>query len=65
MDSIRPWATVPITIDLGTDNEKNLIDPLYLGLRMKRRSKEEVSRKFFVFNGIFFARAWFLFQERS
>ncbi|OAV91850.1 hypothetical protein PTTG_02672 [Puccinia triticina 1-1 BBBD Race 1] len=38
---IRPWATVPICIDLGTDNEKNLADPLYLGLRMKRRSKEE------------------------
>lgn len=38
---IRPWATVPICIDLGTDNEKNLSDPLYLGLRMKRRSKEE------------------------
>ncbi|MBW0496105.1 hypothetical protein O181_035820 [Austropuccinia psidii MF-1] len=38
---IRPWATVPICIDLGTDNEKNLNDPLYLGLRMKRRSKEE------------------------
>ncbi|POV94454.1 hypothetical protein PSHT_16207 [Puccinia striiformis] len=38
---IRPWATLPICMDLGTDNEKNLTDPLYLGLRMKRRSKEE------------------------
>lgn len=38
---IRPWATVPICIDLGTDNEKNLSDPFYLGLRMKRRSKAE------------------------
>lgn len=38
---IRPWATIPICLDLGTDNEKNLNDPLYLGLRMKRRSKEE------------------------
>ncbi|KAG0144604.1 hypothetical protein CROQUDRAFT_47121 [Cronartium quercuum f. sp. fusiforme G11] len=38
---IRPWATVPICIDLGTDNEKNLSDPFYLGLRMRRRSKAE------------------------
>lgn len=33
---IRPWSTIPIVIDLGTNNPKNLQDPLYLGLRMPR-----------------------------
>lgn len=40
---IRPWSTIPICIDLGTDNEKNLSDPFYLGLRMKRRTQEEAT----------------------
>ncbi|KAH6684116.1 hypothetical protein B0J14DRAFT_646031 [Halenospora varia] len=38
---IRPEATLPLTIDLGTNNEKLLKDPLYMGSRMKRVSEQE------------------------
>jgi malate dehydrogenase (oxaloacetate-decarboxylating)(NADP+) len=38
---IRPEATLPLTLDLGTNNEKLLNDPFYMGTRMKRVSPEE------------------------
>jgi malic enzyme len=38
---IDPRRTLPITIDLGTNNEKNLKDEFYLGLRSKRVDDEE------------------------
>ena len=40
---IRPSSTVPICLDLGTDNQKFLDDPLYLGLRQKRVAEKEVT----------------------
>ena len=41
--SIRPSSTIPIVLDLGTDNERFLEDPLYLGLRRKRVSDHEMN----------------------
>ncbi|RHZ44942.1 hypothetical protein Glove_707g62 [Diversispora epigaea] len=38
---IDPRRTLPITLDLGTDSEKNLNDELYLGLRRKRVNDEQ------------------------
>ncbi|CAG8552773.1 14949_t:CDS:2 [Dentiscutata erythropus] len=38
---IDPRRTLPITIDLGTNNEKNLNDEFYLGLRKKRVSDDQ------------------------
>ncbi len=40
LHSIRPESTIPICLDFGTNNEKFLADPLYLGLRQKRVSDE-------------------------
>ena len=35
---IHPQKTLPIVLDCGTNNEVNLKDPLYLGIRQKRVS---------------------------
>ncbi|KAG8899090.1 hypothetical protein FRB99_006941 [Tulasnella sp. 403] len=39
---IRPESTLPICLDLGTNNEKFIADPLYLGAPNKRVPNEEM-----------------------
>jgi malate dehydrogenase (oxaloacetate-decarboxylating)(NADP+) len=41
--SIRPQSTIPICLDLGTDTQKYLDDPLYLGLRQKRVPENDMT----------------------
>jgi malate dehydrogenase (oxaloacetate-decarboxylating)(NADP+) len=38
---IRPENTLPLCLDLGTNNEAYLKDPLYLGTRMKKVTEEQ------------------------
>jgi malate dehydrogenase (oxaloacetate-decarboxylating)(NADP+) len=38
---ITPEATLPLMIDLGTNNEKLLKDPLYMGSRRRKVSDQE------------------------
>jgi malate dehydrogenase (oxaloacetate-decarboxylating)(NADP+) len=40
---IRPSSTIPICLDLGTNNQNSLDDPLYLGLRQRRVSDEDMT----------------------
>ncbi|KAA1469764.1 malate dehydrogenase [Dentipellis sp. KUC8613] len=39
---IRPTSTVPICLDLGTNTEKYLNDPLYIGVRRPRPDAQEM-----------------------
>jgi len=38
---IRPWETIPLTLDVGTDNPLDLKDPYYLGYKSGRLQGEE------------------------
>jgi len=38
---VPPETTLPIMLDVGTDNEERLADPLYLGVRRRRVRGEE------------------------
>ncbi|KAK4702833.1 malate dehydrogenase (oxaloacetate-decarboxylating)(NADP+), partial [Phenoliferia sp. Uapishka_3] len=46
---VNPKATLPIVLDLGTDNERLLADPLYVGLRQRRMADAEAEEFVAVF----------------
>ncbi|KJA25545.1 hypothetical protein HYPSUDRAFT_37540 [Hypholoma sublateritium FD-334 SS-4] len=40
---IRPESTIPICLDLGTNTQRYLDDPFYMGIRQKRVGDEEMA----------------------
>lgn len=41
LGGLPPWQALPVSLDVGTDREDLLADPLYLGLRRRRMRGDE------------------------
>ena len=54
---IDPRKTLPIILDFGTNTERYLNDPLYLGLKQKRPNDEEVYNKRWI--KVMFHMCWY------
>lgn len=54
---VSPYSTLPVMLDVGTDNEERRNDPLYLGLKQERVRGEEYQA--FVDNFVYAVRAVF------
>ncbi|KAI0773809.1 malic enzyme [Fomes fomentarius] len=65
---IRPESTIPICLDLGTENQKFLDDPLYLGLRQRRvptKAADEFMEEFMHEMSVTFPKLLIQFEDFS
>ena len=63
---IHPSWTLPVTLDVGTDNEALLADPLYFGLaqhRLRGEAYDELVEEFFLAATELFPRAVVQFED--
>ncbi|TIC35794.1 hypothetical protein E3Q09_01839 [Wallemia mellicola] len=62
---IKPEGTLPIILDMGTNNEALLNDPLYLGLKMKRVYDDEFMDEFYTATRTVFKDCLIQFEDFS
>jgi len=63
---VNPVLSLPVTIDVGTDNEKLLADPIYIGLsqpRLRGRAYDEIIEEFIVSANELFPNVLMQFED--